>query len=81
MQGPNNNKQFIDVYCEDGKELPIYMVANVVRIVNAARLEFPMTAIVEPYMMKERQNNKLKGGEHFIVDGQWKKDTEHIALY
>jgi hypothetical protein len=77
MQGPNNNKQVIDLYCEDGNERPFYIVfetpgsGNVVRIVNTATLEFPMTAIVEPYLMEERRNKAFEGGEHFILDGQW----------
>jgi hypothetical protein len=77
MQGPNNNKQVIDLYCEDGSTRPFYIVfetpgsGNVVRIVNTATLEFPMTAVVEPYLMEEPRSASGEGGEHFIVDGQW----------
>lgn len=58
MQGPNNNKQVIEVYTEDGNERPFFVVletpgsGNVVRVINAAPVEFPMIACVEPYMVE-----------------------------
>lgn len=55
LQGPNNNKQVIELYTEDGFERPFFCIintpwsGNVVRIVNTAPVEFPMTAAVVPH--------------------------------
>jgi hypothetical protein len=74
MQGPNNNKQVIEIYTEDGRERPFFVVidtpgsGNVVRIVNTATMEFPMTAAVEPYLIEPENAEGGDVGSYFILD-------------
>jgi hypothetical protein len=59
LQGPNNNKQVIELYCDDGLARPFFAIidtmgsGNVVRIVNTAPIEFPMTASVQPHFVDD----------------------------
>ena len=59
LQGPNNNKQVMEVYTEDGEERPFYCIidtpgtGNVVRIVNTATVEFPLSACIETYIVDD----------------------------
>ena len=54
LQGPNNNKQVIELYSDDGLSRPLLLMldtpdqGNVVRIVNTAPMEFPLAASIAP---------------------------------
>ena len=54
LQGPNNNKQVVELYTENGFTRPFFCTlatpgsGHVVRVVNTAPVEFPMTATVVP---------------------------------
>lgn len=54
LQGPNNNKQVLELYTEDGCARPFFCIlqtpgaGNVVRVINTAPVEFPMFAAIVP---------------------------------
>ena len=66
LQGPNNNKQVIELYTEDGFDRPFFCIlktpgsGNVVRVVNTAPLEFPMSAgVVAHSFSKDLSSNAV----------------------
>tara|TARA_Y100000996_G_scaffold108447_1_gene80037 strand:+ start:126 stop:1001 length:876 start_codon:yes stop_codon:yes gene_type:complete len=78
LQGPNNNKQVIELYAEDGFDRPFFCVletpeaGNVVRVVNTAPVEFPLTASVVPNSIKnDFYSGAVVGGDVTLGHTSW----------
>jgi hypothetical protein len=73
LQGPNSDKHSVDIYTEDGLERPFFAVietpgtGNVVRVVNRATVEFPLTACVQAYSLEPGSDESGKCG--LVVGG------------
>jgi hypothetical protein len=63
LQGPNNIKQTMELYTEDGDKRPMYLIldcpgsGNVLRVVNTATVEYPAYVCIEPYIVDESMVN------------------------
>merc|ERR1712078_359362 len=75
LQGPNNNKQVVELYAEDGRDRPFFCIletpgsGNVVRVVNTAPVEFPMTASVVPNSINEDMTSGAVLGGDVVIGG------------
>jgi hypothetical protein len=75
LQGPNNNKQVIELYSEDGCDRPFFCIietpgsGNVIRVVNTAPIEFPMLASVVPYRISNNRSSRSTVGGDVVMGG------------
>jgi hypothetical protein len=75
LQGPNNNKQVIELYTDDGYDRPFFCYlatpgsGNVVRVVNTGPVEFPMIASVVPNSIGQYPTEAFVDGEDAVVSG------------
>jgi len=75
LQGPNNNKQVIELYAEDGRDRQFFAIletpgsGNVIRIVNTAPVEFPMRASVVPHSINNYMDEGAVLGGDVVIGG------------
>jgi hypothetical protein len=75
LQGPNNNKQVIELYAEDGRDRQFFAIietpgaGNVIRVVNTAPVEFPMRASVLPHSINNYMDAGAIMGGDVVIGG------------
>jgi hypothetical protein len=75
LQGPNNNKQVIELYAEDGLDRQFFAIletpgaGNVIRIINTAPVEFPMRAGVVPHSINTNMEPGAIIGGDVVIGG------------
>jgi hypothetical protein len=75
LQGPNNNKQVIELYAEDGFDRQFFAIletpgsGNVIRIINTAPVEFPMRAAVVPHSINANMESGAILGGDVVIGG------------
>jgi hypothetical protein len=73
LQGPNNNKQVIELYTDDGYDRPFFCYlatpgsGNVVRVVNTGPVEFPLIAGVVANSVSVYENESISTPERDAV--------------
>jgi hypothetical protein len=81
LQGPDNVKQIMEVYSEDGSSRPFFAIietpgyGNVVRIVNTGPMEFPIECRLEPHTVEDGGYDFFDGdfgGEHGPRNGRYR---------
>jgi len=96
LQGPNTNKQVIELYTDDGRNKPIsYLLqtpgyGSVVSITNTGPMEYPMNAAVVPHTMSHYGMRPRSGGygrrqgrydEQFYEDGHDRHYDRYDGYY
>jgi hypothetical protein len=85
-QGPNNDKQVINISTEDGMLLPFFAVIetpgieNVVRVVNTATVDFPMSACVQPYLVELGSDESGERGWDSGGTAREKEEEKEVKL-
>ena len=75
LQGPNNNKQVIEVFTEDGCDRPFFAIletpgsGNVIRILNTSPVEFPIIACIVPHTINPNLQMDLINERNVVVGG------------
>jgi len=75
IQGPNNNKQVVEIYTDNGRTRPFFAIletpssGNVVRVVNTGTMEYPLSATVVPDSVIDYWNDGLEGEASGVVIG------------